>query len=119
MVTFAHYFSCTPTHKVKVPHFTVLLHQPTHTKCTCGIAAAYPHTSGTYLNVHQVQLNRVVPVNILIGKEEFFAQPHGIALPDALLAQRLVVVEPVDYMKGRNIGMSGMLFAALYLQHID
>lgn len=50
------------------------------------------------LHVQQVQLDGVARVDVLIGEEELAAQQHRLGLVNALLAQRLGRVDPVDFV---------------------
>ena len=47
------------------------------------------------LNVEEVQLDRVVTVNVLIGEEEFLSQSEDNCFLDALFTERLLCIEPV------------------------
>lgn len=50
------------------------------------------------LHIQQVQLDGVARVDVLVGEKELAAQQHRLGLIDALLAQRLRRVDPVDFV---------------------
>ena len=54
---------------------------------------------GTDLHVEKVELDGVARVDVLVGEEELATQQQVLALVDALLAQRLRVIQPVHCKK--------------------
>ena len=54
---------------------------------------------GTDLHVEEVELDGVARVDVLVREEELATQQQVLALVDALLAQRLRVIQPVHCKK--------------------